>query len=338
MSQPTATQPTPTLPTATLPTHGVPVIDVAGFADPGDRDRVVAEIGAACERVGFVVLTGHGVDPALVDRMYDVSRRFFAMPEEVKRRFVSPSGSIFRGYAGLAEFALAGGRNDLVEAFEISRYDSVADVIAAGYAPEWTDGYEGNIWPDVPSDFEVVWRAYYAAMEQLAGRLMDVFAAALDLPAGWFDDKFDRHTSYLSANCYPGQAVPPQEGQIRRSEHTDIGSLTILYQDGAPGGLQVFDRDGRWCDVPAVAGSFVINLGDMLAKWTNDRWVATQHRVVNPPPEFASVQRISIPFFQHPNFDALIECIPSCQSPDRPARYPAVLSGNWSQYRMSLES
>jgi isopenicillin N synthase-like dioxygenase len=174
-------------------------------------------------------------------------------------------------------------------------------------------------------------------MEELAGRLMNIFEAALTLPKGWFADKFDRHTSYLSANCYPPQPVPPPPGRVRRGEHTDIGSLTILYQDGV-GGLQVFDRSGVWCDVPPIEGSYVINLGDMLAKWTNDRWVATEHRVVNPPAEKAAVERISIPFFQHPNFDALIECIPSCTSPENPPKYPAVLAGDWSKFRMSLST
>jgi isopenicillin N synthase-like dioxygenase len=309
---------------------GVPVIDLD---DPAHSDEIVAEIGAACERVGFIVITGHGVPAELIGRMHRVSSEFFALPAEEKLRSVSPTGNLYRGYAPQD----SPGRTDLVEGYEIGRYDTAAAVAAAGYGPEWAANYDPNVWPERPEAFHSTWREYYAAMEELAGRLMNIFEAALTLPKGWFADKFDRHTSYLSANCYPPQPVPPPPGRVRRGEHTDIGSLTILYQDGV-GGLQVFDRSGVWCDVPPIEGSYVINLGDMLAKWTNDRWVATEHRVVNPPAEKAAVERISIPFFQHPNFDALIECIPSCTSPENPPKYPAVLAGDWSKFRMSLST
>jgi isopenicillin N synthase-like dioxygenase len=306
---------------------GVPVIDISGFLNGTAQSAdVVNAIGAACERVGFIVITGHGVPVELINRMYGVAEEFFGLPTEHKERWVSPTSNYYRGW----------GRRILAENLEIARFDDADAVTEAGYGPEWASTYEPNIWPDEPGNLRAVWREYYVAMDHLAQRIMDLFALALDLPAGWFSDKFDRHTSYLSANRYLPQPVAPAEGQFRNSAHTDIGSLTILYQDGAPGGLQVLDRGERWCDVPAVAGSFVINLGDMLAKWTNDRWVATPHRVINPPREFAATQRISIPYFQHPNFDALIECIPSCTSPDNPPKYQSVLGGNWAKYRMSL--
>lgn len=323
--------------TATGERAVVPVIDISAFlAGLPEGADVVSAVGRACEEIGFMVITGHGVPADLIARMYDVTERFFDLPTEVKERWASPTGNVYRGYAGITSFGNGAAAPDLCEGFEIARFDDVADVLAAGYGEEWTAGFDPNIWPDQPAGMRAVWREYYAAMEMLAARIMRIFAVALDLPATWFDDKFDRHTSYMSANRYPAQLVPPQEGQTRRSAHTDIGSLTILYQDGAPGGLQVLDREGRWCDVPPVGESFVINLGDMLAKWTNDRWVATQHRVVNPPPEFSARQRISIPFFHHPNFDALLECIPSCSSADNPPKYDAVLGGNWSKYRMAL--
>jgi isopenicillin N synthase-like dioxygenase len=320
---------TQTLPstTETGESVGVPVIDISGFlAGTAQSLDVVSAIGAACERVGFVVITGHGIPAELVERMYDVSNEFFALPDEDKAHWVSPTGNFYRGYQP----------GSLRENLEVGRFDDADEVRSAGYGPEWASTYEPNIWPMEPVDLRAIWREYYGAMEQLAARVMELFALALDLPAGWFSDKFDHHTSYLSANRYRPQAVEPPPGELRINAHTDIGSLTILYQDGAPGGLQVLDRGERWCDVPAVAGSFVINLGDMLAKWTNDRWVATPHRVVNPPREFATAQRISIPYFQHPNFDALIECIPSCTSPDNPPKYRSVLGGNWAKYRMSL--
>jgi isopenicillin N synthase-like dioxygenase len=316
---------------------GVPVIDIAPFLrNTDERDRVVAEIGTACERVGFFVITGHGVSMDLVTRMYTITQKFFALPNQIKRESLSPTGNMFRGYSHRSA-ETAEGVYDIAEAFEIARYDDATAATAAGYGPKWTDGYDVNVWPSLPDGFQSVWTEYYTTMNDMAEQLMRLLAAALELPAEWFADKFDRHTSYMAANHYVAQPHLPSEGDIRRAAHTDTGSLTILYQDGAPGGLQVRDKGGQWCDVPALPESFVINLGDLLAKWTNDRWVATEHRVINPPREFAGTDRISIPYFQHPNFDAQIECIPSCTGPDNPPKYDPVLAGDWSKYVETLE-
>jgi isopenicillin N synthase-like dioxygenase len=116
---------------------------------------------------------------------------------------------------------------------------------------------------------------------------------------------------------------------LRRGAHSDYGSLTILHQDDAPGGLQVLTADDRWEDVPHLPGAYVVNIGDMLARWTNDRWVSTVHRVVNPPRQLATSDRISIPFFHQPNHDAIVEALPSCVGPENPPRYGPVSSGEW---------
>ena len=150
---------------------------------------------------------------------------------------------------------------------------------------------------------------------------------ALDLDGHYFDDNIDRHCSNLFATHYPEYDGAIEPGQLRLGAHTDYGSLTIVYQDEGAGGLQVHSG-GRWIDVPALPGSFVVNLGDLLARWTNDRWVSTLHRVVNPDAgSTGRSRRISIPFFQQPNYDALIECLRSCQGPSNPPRYPPILSG-----------
>ena len=121
----------------------------------------------------------------------------------------------------------------------------------------------------------------------------------------------------------------------RRAPHTDFGSLTILYQGGGHNGLEVLDVDRRWVAIPAMPDTFVVNLGDLMARWTNDRWVATPHRVVNPPREVAAQSRVSIPFFQHPHPDARIECIPTCVSAEQPCRYEPIRAGDWKHHRMS---
>ena len=139
----------------------------------------------------------------------------------------------------------------------------------------------------------------------------------------------EQHTTNLVANFYPPQPEAPLPGQLRRGAHTDYGSLSILYQTHAHGGLQVQLGDGSWLDVPYVENSFVINLGDLLAVWTNDRWVSTMHRVVNPPRDVAGDSRLSTVFFHQPNFDAAIECIPTCCSPDNPPQHGSTTAGEW---------
>jgi isopenicillin N synthase-like dioxygenase len=317
---------------AALEGRVVPIIDIAPWAtgDPANRDRVAAEVDAACCEIGFFLITGHGVDPGLLARMDAVTRAFFARPDDEKQHWASPTGNTYRGWA--ARCSDDGVR--VRESYEVCRYDSVEDLVAAGYQSPWLETFDPNIWPEAPADFRAVWTEYYGAMRDLGGRLLAIGAHALGLPDDWFADKFDRETSYLSGNLYPAEPGATGEG-LRFGAHTDIGSLTILYQDGGPGGLQVLDRLGRWCDVAEVPGSYVVNLGDMLAKWTNDRWVATMHRVQRPGPSDPVAARISLPYFQHPNFDALIECIPTCTAPERPPKYPPVLGGDWATYRFS---
>jgi isopenicillin N synthase-like dioxygenase len=138
--------------------------------------------------------------------------------------------------------------------------------------------------------------------------------------------------SGIRANHYPEQVDPPAPGQIRAGAHTDYGAVTILLPENVPG-VQVLNRAGAWVDVSAPPSTFVCNIGDLMQHWTNDRWISTMHRVVNPPREAAAGnRRLSIPFFHQPNFDALIECLPTCCGPDNPARYEAVTSG---QHRLT---
>jgi len=200
------------------------------------------------------------------------------------------------------------------------------------------DSMPTNLWPAQPADFEATWKRYFGLMEDLSGRMLRLFAVALDLPEDFFADKVDQHLSSMAANCYPEQPVPPASGQLRVRAHVDFSTLTILYQDDAPGGLQAHQRGVGWVDVPYVPGSFVINLGDLMARWTNDRWVATPHRVVNPPPELAMTRRISLPFFHLPNHDAVIEPIATCVTEAWPARFVPVVAGEWTKSRREYAS
>lgn len=311
---------------------GVPVIDISGlFSNDAAAQRAVArQIDDACTRIGFFCITGHGVDPALQQEIRKASLAFFDRPEAEKQR-VERRPPSYRGYIPLATEGLArslgraGAAADLKEAFSIGPVDVPQDAYHA--APAAAPHFATNVWPAEPTDFRPAFEAYYRALSGLSQRLLRGFALALDLPADWFSDKVDRHISNLRALHYPQQAAPVAEGQIRAGEHTDYGALTILMTDRSSGGLEVLNRDGKWEAVPNLPGSYVVNIGDLMAQWTNDRYVSTLHRVVNPP-QAENVRRLSIAFFHQPNHDALIECIPTCLAPGAAPRHAPITSGD----------
>jgi isopenicillin N synthase-like dioxygenase len=311
----------------------VPVIDIGPSlaGEPAGSKRVAEAVGAACESLGFLVIEGHGVADALVRRVFDVSLAFFDLPLAEKRALRSEDPGIPRGYSALASKSL--GRTygldtppDLREQFFVGPLEDRAPYFRD--FPGAAKVYAPNVWPARPEDFREVFTAYYRAQERLARDLMRIFALALGLPEAWFDDTIDRHFSTCPTNLYPEPVGAPLAGQLRAGPHTDFGSLTILAVNDAPGGLQVLRPDGTWLDVRPGPGQFVVNLGDMMARWTNDRWTSTVHRVVNPPAGQATgSRRQTVGFFLHPNYDARVACLPTCTGADRPPRYAPILAG-----------
>ena len=235
------------------------------------------------------------------------------------------------GYAPLAHETLALSLGDatppdLKEAFAIGPLDRPPT------PPRDADEasvYSPNLWPDeVLPELRRSWEPYFRAMAALAQRLLRISAVALDLPETWFDSLIDRHTSAMRALDYPAVDHATMPGQLRAGAHTDYGTLTILLQEDKPGGLEVRRADGTWDAVPAVAGGFVVNLGDAMERWTNDRWRSTLHRVVLPPAGAgAAARRQSITFFHNANWDARIECLPTCVAPEEAARYSPIEAG-----------
>jgi isopenicillin N synthase-like dioxygenase len=311
----------------------VPIIDAAPFlsGSPDDRRAVAVSIGRACEDIGFFTLVNHGVDPALTAAMYEVSRRFFDLPLDEKLKVRQPRPEQSRGYIGVGTENLAYtlGKErvtDLKEFFAIGPVDVPETEYyhcAAAYP-----SFAPNVWPERPAELRSIWTAYFAAMERLAFQIARMFAVALDLPEDFFQHFIHRHISGIRVNHYPEQPEPPEPGQLRAGAHSDYGAFTILKTEDAPGGLQVFNRRQEWVDVPSVPDAFVVNIGDLMMHWTNDRFVSTLHRVVNPPRDRAlGSRRLSIAFFFQPNYDALIECLPTCCSPTNPPKYPPITSG-----------
>jgi isopenicillin N synthase-like dioxygenase len=162
----------------------------------------------------------------------------------------------------------------------------------------------------------------------LTEQVLRIFEKSLGLDQGFFRDKFDRHASTVRLLNYPNQVEEPLPGQLRCGAHYDFTAITLLAVDDAPGDLQVQSRAGDWIDVPSVPNGIVLNIGDLMANWTNDRWRSGLHRVVNPPRDArGSTRRLSLAYFVNPNYDAIIECLPSCRDASHPALYPPVKAG-----------
>jgi isopenicillin N synthase-like dioxygenase len=313
-----------------------PVIDIAPFSSGANAERIAVarRFGAACEHTGFLIVTGHGVPTGVTQHMLETCRAFFALPEDEKRRLCPaiPNGPGYRPVAShsLAQTLDAVAPGDLNEGYLISPLLAYRQLPPAYVASdEGTKWFRDNLWPSVPADFQAAWTAYYREMATLASTLMRIAALALDVPETTFDGRIDRHTSQLSARRYPpvdGETLPNQQ---RAGAHTDYGAITILWKDEGSDSLQVMGKDGDWKDVIPVAGCFIVNIGDLLAQWTNDRWVSTLHRVVAPRDSAArSRSRYSIPFFFKPNYDAVIEPIPSCIGNGRSAKYAPIRAGD----------
>jgi len=312
----------------------VPTIDLGPYFEgsPEGKQQVAESVDQACRDIGFLVITNHGIPRELVERVYNLSRRFFDQPMTEKRKADRPRPDMVRGYSAVAEESLSysleeAAPGDLKESFSIGPVGVPDDDYHLG--PAAGPHFAPNVWPETIDGFRDAYCDYFEAMSDLARSLMRIFALALKLDEHFFDDKIDREISMLRTLSYPNMGTNTEEGQMRAGAHSDYGSLTIVKPDDSPGGLQVCNQNGDWVDVPYVEDGFVVNIGDLMMRWTNDQWISTLHRVVNPPLDASATHpRQSIVFFHQPNYDAIIECLPSCLKDGEGPLYPAVSSGD----------
>jgi isopenicillin N synthase-like dioxygenase len=297
----------------------LPIVGLDGLAsgDPAAEARVVAAIRAACLDKGFFYASHHGIAPSLIEEVFSVSRRFFARPEEEKLRYDMRTSKASRGYERMRSQVLeAGTPPDLKESFYLGR-EFAPDhpgVLAGRFA------HGPNQWPDEPPDFRPVLEVYYREVSLLANRLMTGVALSLGLGRDHFAAFGHEPLANLRLLHYPSQPPDADAGQKGAGAHTDFGGLTLLLQD-RQSGLQVFDAGtGGWIHAPPIPGTFVVNLGDLMARWTNDTYRSTLHRVVND----SGVERYSVAFFFSGNLDHEVACIPECLSPGETPRYAST--------------
>jgi isopenicillin N synthase-like dioxygenase len=293
----------------------IPLIDMA--LPPSD---LVAALGAACREVGFFYLAGHAVPEAQVAETFAIAKRFFAQPEAVKAEIAIERSPVHRGWFRIGGENLDPARQaqgDHKEGVKIGR-DLAADhpLVRAG-----TPLHGANQWPAMPG-FRAVMTGYYAAMEALGRRLMGLFAEALGMAPDFFEPWLTAPMTTLGPLHYPPQRGLITPAQLGAGAHTDFGCLTILAQDEVPG-LQVLAKSGDWLAAPPLPGTFVVNIGDMMERWTNGVFTSTLHRVVNA----SGRERFSLPFFFDPDFAAPVACLPTCLAPGESPKYPPTTAG-----------
>lgn len=307
---------------------GIPVIDLDGFVggDADHRRRLGVATDRACRDVGFFSVVGHGIPDDVIDAAHARALDFFDLPEGDRLAVAMPEPGYPYGYNPfLAESlnrSLGGGAPpDAKETYNVGPVDPPPRPLQEMIDRDERAVYAPNLWPPALPELRPAIEAYYRSMTELSSTVMELFAVALGLPDDWFVPFIDRHGSALRLAHYPPLHDPPTE-VLRAGAHTDYGTLTILRLDDEPG-LQVEREPGDWLDVDAPPGALVVNLGDLMQRWTNDRWRSTMHRVVVPAGR-AQRRRLTMPFFHNANWDARVECL---VGDGEPARYGPVDAG-----------
>ena len=310
-----------------VPFTEIPVIDFAAmFADdPAGRRAVGDAVRAACTEVGFFYVRNHRVPDAIVDRTFEAARRFFDLPLERKMAVDIARSPNMRGYTPLlGENTDPTARGDLHEGFDLALDlgDDDPDVQAGVF------GYGPNQWPEDLPGFREALVAYRTAMLDFGLKIFDAFALALDLPERHFRPLVAKPMAQMRVLYYPSQDGEVDDRQIGIGAHSDYECFTILCTDDTPA-LQVLNSAGQWIMAPPLPGCFIVNVGDLMARWTNDVFASTVHRAINR----SGRKRYSIPFFYGTDAGTLIDVLPTCRGPDRPARYPAMTAGDYIRSR-----
>ncbi len=307
--------------------RAIPVLDLTDFThgDAEQRNKFVAELGNAFHRIGFVGITGHGVPKELIQAFYDAAKKFFALPEEVKKKYEIPGLAGQRGYTSFGkEHAKHSEVPDLKEFFQIGQEVEGDDPIG--------EEYPANVPVEEVPEFLDLGIRLYKEFEKAGAHLLRAIALHLDIGEDYFADKIRNGNSILRAIHYPPITQEPASA-IRAEQHEDINLITLLVGASA-GGLQLLTKEGDWVPILPEKDEIVINVGDMLQRLTNNYLRSTTHRVVNPPREEWHLPRLSIPFFLHPRSDMDLSCLPGCVDKEHPLAYEPITAGEYLEERL----
>ncbi|NER84088.1 MAG: isopenicillin N synthase family oxygenase [Leptolyngbya sp. SIO1D8] len=296
----------------------IPLIDFAPFltGDRQSQQQVAQAIFQACHKVGFLYLKNHGIPQTAIDRTFEESCTFFALPLAMKQQVAWSSASSNQGYVGTERERLDETRpGDLKEAFNIGK------ALTEDSRPDAKSAF--NIWPSDCPEFRHTISTFFDQCTVAAESLFRAFAIALSMPADYFVTCHQNHEYTLRLLHYPPLTSPPKLGQLRAGTHSDYGTLTLLFQDDV-GGLEVLNTQGNWITAPTIPGAILVNTGDLTQRWSNDVFRSTQHRVALPQGEKVHCDRYSIAFFCEPDADTSIVCLPSCHSQENPPKYLPV--------------
>lgn len=306
----------------------IPVVDIGSTitGDHGGQKDAAWQVHQACRETGFFYIANHGLPQHLIDAQFEQVRRFFALPLADKLAVHMPKSPAAVGYDGLTDEALdndgvddRAAASDYKEGFHCGlELDDDDPWARSGWR-----GFGHNQWPANLPGFREQTLAYQAAVRDVADRVLRLLALSLDLPGDWFEEIFDPPSLMLRILGYPPLPANSRPGQLGAGAHTDWGALTILAQDDI-GGLEVMNVDGEWIKAQPIPGTFVVNLGDLIPRWTNDLYRSTPHRVCTTQ---TTRWRYSIPFFYNPRPTAVIECIPTCTDHTRPVLFEPCTSG-----------
>ncbi|MFI6339455.1 isopenicillin N synthase family dioxygenase [Streptomyces sp. NPDC050535] len=309
-------------PEATSAAPRVPTVDLRPWlsGDPDARAGIARTVDRALRTAGFLLVTGHGVDPSLRDGIRAAARTFFTLPAAAKEPYTAKVGG--RGWLGPG--AEANGHSegtetppDLKESLTFATHEEFEDPETNA---EW---YAPNVWPAEVPELRALCEEYLARMAELEKRLLALLGEALGLEPDLFTRHMDHPTYGFNINWYPGTDVmgEPEPGQFRIGPHTDFGTVTILDRQAGKGGLQVFTDEGGWEDAPFDPAAFTINIGDLMARWTGDRWRSGRHRVLPPPADVPGEELMSLVYFGECTPGTLVESVPE---PVGRVAYPPV--------------
>ncbi|MCC7046606.1 MAG: isopenicillin N synthase family oxygenase [Alphaproteobacteria bacterium] len=310
----------------TIDVSAIPVIDMAPLIDGGidQRRRVAAEFRRAAAEVGFFYVKNHNVAQPVIDRALDGARRFFALPDEAKNQVRVRDwhrGFLKVGQAKMYDDAKADLKESFIYGLEIAADD-----------PDFRAGnlmVVPNRWPAAMPDLRDALYLYFTQAMECGRTLLRGFALGMDLPEDSFVSRWRKSISRGAALYYPPQ--PPNLGreQFGVAPHTDFGVLTVLWQDDS-GGLQVLNKQKQWVTAHPIPGTLVVNVGDLLARWTNDGFASTPHRVVNT----TGHARYSMPVAVDPDHDTLVDPRVVCRPGETP-RYEPITCGDYLNWRFN---